>query len=397
MNFFILSLIKTGVITFALLTLLAYLQLVERKVLAHIQLRPGPYRVGPHGVWQPLADVVKLITKEGVIPPYVNTFFYLFSPILAVTLALIPIAVIPFGPEIEIFGVKTAMGLADLDIGVVFILAMSSIGVYSTALAGWASTSKYSLMGGLRGSAQMISYEVPLAFALAAPLLLVNTLSFREMVAAQSGYWLGFIPRWNIFALPAPQIFSFLIFLIASFAETNRVPFDLPEAEAELVAGFHTEYSSMGFASFFMAEYCNIVTICCVATLIFLGGWHPLFPEAFGSSFIPPLVCLGAAGILFFHGAQGVRRWDKYSFPAVGVVFLGLAGVLLIPALQPILIPFFWFSAKAGGLIFLFIWVRGTLPRFRYDQLMRFAWCFLFPVAVVNLLTTGLIVALTSK
>lgn len=394
MNFFLLSLIKTAIVTFALLTLLAYLQLVERKVLAHIQLRPGPYRVGPHGFWQPLADVIKLVTKEGVIPPGANKFFYLLAPVIGVALALTAIAVIPFGPEIEIFGVKTAMGLTDLNIGILFILALSSISVYAIALGGWASTSKYSLLGGLRGSAQMISYELPMALAVVAPLLMLNTLSLREMVDGQAGFYLGFIPKWSIFAAPVPQVFSFLIFLIAVFAETNRVPFDLPEAEAELVAGFHTEYSSMGFASFFMAEYCNIVTVCCVATVLFLGGWHPLWPAEYGSNFVAPLVFLVAAGILFYHGRQGLRRWDRFSFPAIGVVFLLLAAVFLIPALQPYLMPFFWFAAKAGAIIFVFIWIRGTLPRFRYDQLMRFAWTFLFPVAVLNLLITALLVAL---
>jgi len=394
MNFFLLSLIKTAIVTFALLTLLAYLQLVERKVLAHIQLRPGPYRVGPHGFFQPLADVIKLVTKEGVIPPGANKFFYLLAPVLGVALALTAIVVIPFGPEVEIFGLKTAMGLTDLNIGILFILALSSIGVYAIALGGWASPSKYSLLGGLRGSAQMISYELPMALAIVAPLLMLNTLSLREMVDGQAGFYFGFIPKWSIFAAPAPQIFSFIIFLIAVFAETNRVPFDLPEAEAELVAGFHTEYSSMGFASFFMAEYCNIVTVCCVATVLFLGGWHPLWPAEYGSNYVAPLVFLIAAGILFYHGRQGLRRWDKVSFPATGVVFVLLAALFLVPVLQPYIVPLFWFAAKAGTIIFVFIWIRGTLPRFRYDQLMRFAWTFLFPLAVLNLLITALVVAL---
>ena len=198
MNFFILSLIKVAVVAFVLLTTLAYLQWIERKVIAHIQLRVGPYRVGPHGLLQPLADVVKLITKEGVIPSHVNKFFYLMAPFVAVTLALISISVIPFGPEITIGPVTTWMQLTDLHIGILFVLAVSSVGVYGVALGGWASNNKYSLLGGLRSSAQMISYELPLALAIAAPLLLANTLSFREMVNYQSGYWLGFIPRWNV-------------------------------------------------------------------------------------------------------------------------------------------------------------------------------------------------------
>ena len=277
MNFFILTLIKVAVVAFVLLTTLAYLQWIERKVIAHVQLRVGPYRVGPHGLLQPLADVVKLITKEGLIPSHVNKLFYLMAPFVAVTLALISISVIPFGPEIKIGPVDTWMQLTDLRIGILFVLAVSSIGVYGVALGGWASNNKYSLLGGLRSSAQMISYELPLALAVAAPLLLANTLSFRDMVNYQSGYWLGFIPRWNLF----PEILGFIVFMIAAFAETNRVPFDLPEAENELVAGFHTEYSSMNFAAFFMAEYANMVTVTAVATLLFLGGWQPPFPAPY--------------------------------------------------------------------------------------------------------------------
>jgi NADH-quinone oxidoreductase subunit H len=399
MNFFLVTLIKFVIVAAVFMTALAYLQWIERKVLAHIQLRPGPYRVGPHGLLQPLADVIKLVTKEGLLPPQSNTLFYLLAPILAVSISLVSIAVIPFGPEVEVFGVKTNLGLADINIGVLFILAISSLGVYGVALGGWASNSKYSLIGGLRSSAQMISYELPLALAIAAPLLMVNTLSFREITVAQGGYWLGFIPQWNIFAGPFPQIFSFIIFLIAGFAETNRVPFDLPEAESELVAGFHTEYSSMAFAGFFMAEYANIVTVCCVATILFLGGWQPLWPSAMGSDFVPVVILFAASAILFYHGAQAskTRMWDRFSFPAFGLVFLVLAAAFLVPILKPILIPLFWFLAKAGVLVFLFVWIRGTLPRFRYDQLMRFAWTFLFPVAVVNLLVTGFLVAVTSK
>jgi NADH-quinone oxidoreductase subunit H len=397
MNFYVLSLIKAAVVAGVLLTLCAYLVWIERKVLGHIQLRPGPYRVGPHGLLQPLSDLIKLLTKEGVVPPHVDTFFYLLAPFLAVTLALISIVVIPFGPEVEIFGVKTNLGLADIDVGILFILALSSLGVYGIAIGGWASNNKYSLMGGLRSAAQMISYELPLALAIVAPLLLVNSLNFREIVAGQQGYWFGVIPKWNILAGPFPQIFSFLIFLIAAFAETNRIPFDLPEAENELVAGFHTEYSSMMFAGFFMAEYANISTICFVATSLFLGGWTPPWPARYGSDFVAPLL-FGAVGLmLLYHSSQAVRarKWDRYSFPVLAVVFLGLAGLFLVPVVKPVLVPLFWFAAKAGLLIFTFVWIRGTLPRFRYDQLMRFAWTFLFPVSVVNLLITGLLVALS--
>jgi len=395
-NFYIVSLVKVAVVAFVLLTTLAYLQWIERKVIAHVQLRVGPYRVGPHGLLQPLADVVKLITKEGLIPSHVNKLFYLMAPFVAVTLALISISVIPFGPQITIGPVTTWMQLTDLRIGILFVLAISSIGVYGVALGGWASNNKYSLLGGLRSSAQMISYELPLAIAIAAPLLLANTLSFREMVNYQSGYWLGFIPRWNLF----PEILGFIVFMIAGFAETNRVPFDLPEAENELVAGFHTEYSSMNFAAFFMAEYSNMVTVTAVATLLFLGGWQPPFPAPY-SDVVPILVFAFAGLIALYHGLHPARRMDKFTLPATALVFLGIAAIfglsLFVPVLNTILMALFWFCGKVLLLLFVFIWVRATLPRFRYDQLMRFAWVFLFPLAMINLLATSLVVALTSK
>jgi NADH-quinone oxidoreductase subunit H len=397
MNFFLLSLIKAAVVASVLLTTLAYLQWVERKVIAHIQVRLGPSRVGPHGLLQPLADVIKLITKEDLIPPYVDKFLYLGAPFFAVMMALLSISVIPFGGEIHIpyFG-NTWMQLADLNIGILFVLAISSVSVYGIAIAGWASNNKYSLMGGLRSSAQMISYELPLSMAVAAPLLLVNTLSLRQIVERQQGFYLGFIPHWSIFQTPMPQVFSFIIFMIAAFAETNRVPFDLPEAENELVAGFHTEYSSMKFAAFFMAEYSNMVTVCSITTTLFLGGWLPLWPVSAGSSFLAPLIFAFAGAIALYHGLNPARRRDRLTLPVVAVVFFLLAVLFLVPAVQAVLMPLFWFALKTGILLFVFIWIRGTLPRFRYDQLMAFAWKFMFPVAVLNLLVTGLMVALFS-
>jgi NADH-quinone oxidoreductase subunit H len=345
MNFYLLSAIKAAVVVGVLMLTLLYLQLIERKVIARIQVRWGPNRVGPHGLLQPLADTLKLLLKEDLMPPGVNRGLYLLAPFLAISLSLISISVIPFGPAVSIAGVPTWMQLTDLNIGVVFILAISSLTVYGVVLAGWSSNSKYPLLGALRASAQMISYELPLGLAVAAPLLLSNTLSLREIVVSQSHYYWGFLPAWNIFRGPFPQVIGFLIFMIAAFAETNRVPFDLPEAETELVAGFHTEYSSMKFAGFFMAEYANMITVCSMATVLFLGGWLPPFP-----------------------GLDAV--------PVVG--------------------PLFWFMAKTGLLLFVFIWVRGTMPRLRYDQLMRFAWSFMFPVAMANLMITGLLVALVS-
>lgn len=393
MEFYVITIVKVAIVAFILLTTLAYLQWVERKVIAHIQLRMGPSRVGPHGLLQPLADVIKLITKEGLIPPHVNKFVYVLAPFLSVCMALLAISVIPFGEQISVGPFTTWMQLTDINVGLLFILAASSMGVYGIALAGWSSNNKYALLGGLRSSAQMISYELPMTIAIAAPLLLVNTLSLREMVDAQAGFAFGFLPRWTIFQAPAPQIVGFFLFLIAGFAETNRIPFDLPEAENELVAGFHTEYTSMSFAAFFMAEYSNMVTICCVTTLLFLGGWHPILPAPV-STLIPPALFFGAGAICLYHGLNPARKLDRYTLPAFAVVFFALAGLFVIPALQSVIGPLFWFCAKTGFLLFVFIWIRGTLPRFRYDQLMNFAWKFMFPVAVINLLFTGLMVAL---
>jgi NADH-quinone oxidoreductase subunit H len=396
MTFIVISLIKIAIVMGVFMTTLAYLQWIERKVLSHIQLRVGPRRAGPHGLLQPLADTLKLLTKEDLMPSHVNRFFYLLAPAIAITLCLLSIAVVPFGPEINIFGVRTQMQITDLNIGVLFVLAITSVGVYGIALGGWASNNKYALLGGLRSSAQMISYELPMALAIVAPLLLLNTLSFREMVNGQGGYLLGFLPRWSIFQGPWPQIFGFIIYMIAAFAETNRIPFDLPEAENELVAGYHTEYSSMKFAAFFMAEYANMTTVCCIATLLFLGGWQPLFPAP-ASNFVPVIILLGAAALAFFHGMQPARKWDKVTLPVVGVILLVAAALFFVPVLNTILIPAFWFVSKVGFLLFVFIWVRGTLPRFRYDQLMRFAWGFLFPCALANLLITGFLVAFSSR
>jgi NADH-quinone oxidoreductase subunit H len=388
-SFIVISLIKTALVLAALLGTLLYLQWVERKVIAHIQVRPGPYRVGPHGLLQPIADVIKLMTKEDLIPPYVNKPLYLAAPFIAMTMALLSISVIPFGPTIEVAGYRTWMQLTDLNIGVLFVLAVSSMGVYGIALAGWSSNNKYALLGGLRSSAQMISYELPLSLAIAAPLLISNTLSLRQLVERQEGSILD----WNILHGPFPQILSFLIFLIAGFAETNRVPFDLPEAENELVAGFHVEYSSMKFASFFMAEYANMITVSCMAVLLFLGGWVAPWPARYGSSLAPVGIFAGAGVMALYHGMHSGHRRDRRTLPVFGAAFLGMAAVFLLPVVQAWLLPLFWFCAKVGSVLFTFMWVRGTLPRFRYDQLMGFTWKFLFPVAVANLLVTGFLVA----
>jgi NADH-quinone oxidoreductase subunit H len=394
MSFFvIITLVKIAIVFAVFMTTLAYLQWVERKVLAHIQSRTGPLRVGPHGLLQPLADVFKLLTKEDLMPPYASRFFYLLAPFIAVSLALVSISIIPFGPEVPVPGGSTFMEIGDLNVGILFILAVGAVSVYGIALAGWSSNNKYSLMGGLRSSAQMISYELPFTLVIVSPLLLANHLSFRAIAESQAGYYFNVIPRWSVFQMPFPQIFGFIIFMVAGFAETNRIPFDLPEAENELVAGYHTEYSSMKFACFFMAEYANMVNISCVATILFLGGWHPLFPAPY-SDWAPTAVFVVAALLLFAQSGKIGRKGDHITFPIFGFGALLLALLFAIPFLQTYLVPIFWFVAKAGFLLFVYIWVRGTLPRFRYDQLMHFAWTFLFPCALANLLLTALMVAL---
>ena len=339
-TYILVSLVKIAIALFVLLTGVAYTTLAERKVVARIQNRWGPSRVGPFGVWQPLADGLKFIFKEDITPPFVNRPIYLLAPALSLTMALTAIAVIPIGPWASVGGIHTPLQIADVNIGLLVILGLTSIGVYGVALAGWSSNSKYSLLGSLRATAQMVSYEIALGLSLVGVLILSGSLSLRDIVMAQSGTFLGFVPKWNIFA---GQFVAFFIYIMAAYAETNRIPFDLAEAETELVAGYHTEYSSMKFAMFFMAEYANMFTVACLATVLFLGGW-------LGPMFGPPL-------------------------------------------LQAVL-PVVWFVLKVLVFIFIYIWVRGTLPRFRYDQLMAFGWKFLFPLAIANILITALVVAL---
>jgi NADH-quinone oxidoreductase subunit H len=337
--FIIVSVIKSLIVLVVLLTAVAYTVWLERKVVGHIQNRWGPTRVGPFGLLQPMADGVKLLFKEDLTPPHVYKPLFIAAPLMAVTFALTSIAVIPFGNSITIAGVNIPLQITDVNIGLLLILGVTSLGVYGVALAGWSSNSKYSLLGGLRAGAQMVSYEIGLGLSLVGVIIQSGSLSLRTIVDAQGGRFLGFIPRWNIFH---GQLIGFFIYLIAAYAETNRIPFDLPEAETELVAGYHTEYSAMKFASYFMAEYANMITVACVATLLFLGGWH---------------------------------------------------GPLFGPALVRALLPLFWFGAKVFAFLFLYIWVRGTLPRFRYDQLMAFGWKLLLPLAIMNLVATAIAVA----
>jgi NADH-quinone oxidoreductase subunit H len=341
-TFIIVSLIKSVIALFVLLTAVAYSVWLERKVVGHIQNRWGPTRVGPFGLLQPLADGIKFLFKEDLTPLHVYKPLYIAAPMIAVTLALTSISVIPVGNWVEVGGIHTPLQITDVNIGLLIILGITSLGVYGVALAGWSSNSKYSLLGGLRATAQMVSYEVSLGLSLIGVLIMAGSFSLREIVDAQGGTFWGVIPRWNIFH---GQIVAFFIYLMAAYAETNRVPFDLPEAETELVAGYHTEYSAMKFAMFFMAEYGNMITVACLATLLFLGGWH---------------------------------------------------GPVFGPAWAQAILPVFWFVLKVFLFLFVYIWVRGTLPRFRYDQLMAFGWKVLLPLAIANLVVTALIVALKS-
>ncbi len=325
-----------GVIFFVLQIMAAVMVYAERKVAAFMQQRVGPYLVGPQGVLQPIADVVKLIFKEELRPKAADAFLFTLAPILSVTAAFLAFAPVPFGAPTDLFGLlpeRIPLVIADVNVAVLVIFAVASMGVYGIVLAGWASNSKYSLLGGLRSSAQMISYELAYGMSLATVVMFAGSMSLTEIVDAQRGYWnifgLEILPRWYIF----PMGIAFFVYACAGIAETNRAPFDFPEAEQELVAGYHTEYSSMRFAMFFMAEYINMVTVSAVAVNLFLGGWHgPFIPEQYG--------------------------WV-------------------------------WFIIKTGFLLFIYLWLRWTLPRFRYDQLMAFGWKVLLPLATVNLLLTA--------
>ncbi|CUI17357.1 NADH dehydrogenase I, H subunit [Candidatus Protochlamydia naegleriophila] len=315
----IVILIKSGLVMLVLFTAAAYMTFLERIVMARLQLRMGPVRVGPLGLFQPLADGIKLLCKERFQPADVETFVYWLAPGISLFTALFIFVLIPFGGVVEIGGRAVSLQIADLNVGIVFLLAFASLAVYGVVLAGWASNNRYSLLGGLRGTAQMISYEIPMGLSLLTVVLSTGTLSLREIVDAQQHHWL-------IWTNPV----SFLIYFITAFAETNRAPFDLPEAEQELTAGYHTEYGGMKFAIFFLGEYINILAVSSIAATLFFGGWH-----------------------------------------------------------GPGNIPVLWLLVKVAVFVFIFMWVRATMPRFRYDQLMSFGWKVLIPLAIVNLIVTA--------
>jgi NADH-quinone oxidoreductase subunit H len=326
------QLVLIVVVFHALLLSAAAMVWVERRLAAALQQRLGPIRVGWQGLLQPFADVIKLMFKEELRPKAADALLFALAPVISATCAFAAFAVVPFGAQTTFFGLLSEpmlLQVADVNVAALVIFAIASMSVYGIVLAGWSSNSKYSLIGGLRSSAQMISYELSYGMALVSVLLVGNSLSLTEIVNGQAGAWFGVIPRWFIFLQPL----GFLIFLTAGVAETNRAPFDFPEAEQELVAGYHTEYSSMSFAMFFLAEYVNMVTVSAVAADLFLGGWHgPFLPESLG--------------------------W-------------------------------IWFLLKVGALLFFYVWMRWTLPRYRYDQLMKFGWKVMLPASVLNLIVTA--------
>lgn len=323
-TFLVLMVAKIVVVFGLMLLSVAYMTWLERKILSDIQVRLGPMRVGPHGLLQPIADGLKLLFKEEIVPQAADRTLYLLAPVLALVPAFISFAVIPFGDRIRLFGQSIDLVIADVNIGLLYVFGVASLGIYGIVLGGWASNNKYALLGGLRASAQMISYELSLSLSVVGVVMLSQSLSLVQIVDAQARVWFIVL-----------QPIGFIIFLICAVAEINRAPFDLPEAETELVAGFHVEYSSMKFAMYFMAEYANMITVSAMATTLFLGGWR--------GPWLPPVV---------------------------------------------------WFLIKLYLFIFLFIWLRGTLPRFRYDQLMRFGWKVLLPIALVNIMVTAVFVAL---
>lgn len=397
----VVALIKIIVLLILLMTSLAYLTWFERKVVAHIQARWGPYRVGPHGLLQPLADGLKFLFKEDVTPDAADRFIYLLAPFLTLSLAITSIALIPFGPkEITIFGASTPLAITNLNLGLLFLFAITSMGVYGVALAGWSSNSKYPLLGSLRSSAQMVSYELSLTMSVVGVLLMAGSLDLSEIITAQQGFAWGFLPRWNILAGPLPQILGFFCFFVSAIAETNRLPFDLPEAEGELGGGFHTEYSSFKFAMFFMAEYASMITVSCLAAILFFGGWLSPFPQthAFAWTHYIPAAFFGLAGVaLIIHGVRYLTMFGRIVLPAAGLALGGLAFLLTRPGPKELAQGPFWFLLKVVIFLFIYIWVRGTLPRFRYDQLMAIGWKLLLPVSIANVVLTSLAIVVTQR
>jgi NADH-quinone oxidoreductase subunit H len=407
-GFWVLTIIKIALLLFIVLTVNAYLTWFERKVVAHMQSRIGPHRVGPHGLLQPAADGLKFLFKEDVMPAGVDKFVYLLAPFLALTLSLASLAVIPFGPKplpFSFFGRQIDLWITNPDIGLLILFAVTALGVYGVALAGWASNSKYPLLGGLRSSAQMVSYELALTMSVVGVVLMANSFSLTDIITKQDSSKYGFL-GWNIIGIHSfTQIVGFLCFFISAIAETNRVPFDLPEAESELVAGFHTEYSSFKFAMFFIAEYTSMITVSALCTILFFGGWNSPFPDTWTPThYLPGIILLPFGLWVIYDGIKYETIWGRLVLPVIGtgVAIIGallLAGVWIAPLHQAnefIQAPF-WLLAKIFFFLFFYVWARGTLPRFRYDQLMNIGWKLLLPVSIVNVIITAGVVLLRTK
>ncbi len=366
-----------------------YIVLVERKVMADMQVRLGPMRVGPHGLLQPIADAVKLLLKEDIIPERADKLIFWVAPLISVTAAMLAFAALPIGPFFQI---------AELNIGLLYILGVSSLGIFGIVLGGWASNSHYSLLGALRAAAQLVSYETSLGMAVVGALLLAGTLSTRAIIQMQADHGV-----WLVFAVPV----GFFIYLVASIAETNRAPFDMAEAESELVAGYMTEYSGFRWALYFLAEYTNMVVVAAVATTLFLGGWlRPFSGTSFFDflDFFPPMLMLLVAGYCFYRSPKQPVKVQRMFMAAVGLLCGLLALVFAAPLLASAgstvadakegLHGAFWFLLKVSGYLYVFMWLRFTFPRYRFDQLMRLGWQFLLPLSIVNVIGIGLALVL---
>jgi len=389
------TVVKIVLLLFIVLTVNAYLTWFERKVVAHIQSRWGPHRVGPHGLLQPLADGVKFLFKEDPTPAGVDKFVYYLAPLLALALALTSIALIPFGPDPlpwKLFGVPVYLGIAppDVNIGILALFAITALGVYGVALAGWSSNSKYSLLGGLRSSAQMISYELAMTMSVVGVLLMAGSFNLKRIIEAQAHHPEWGILGWNIW----PQILGFFCFFVAAIAETNRAPFDLPEAESELVAGFHTEYASFKFAMFFIAEYTSMITVSCLCSIMFFGGWLSPFPASWTFTHYFPSAVLIPFGLwVIWDGLRYETLFGRIILPGAGTAIAGLGAVfVLFPNVNEFIQGPFWLLSKIFVFLFVYVWMRGTLPRFRYDQLMSYGWKLLLPLSIVNVIVTSFVI-----
>ena len=344
----IITVVKTAVIYIGMIQVVPVMLIVGRRGAALIQDRPGPNRVGPFGLFQPIADVIKMMMKEVIIPSQVNRALYLLGPSLVLLPASLVIAALPFGDFFSVFDKPYLLQVANIDVGILYVLAIGSLGIYGILFGGWASNNKFSLIGAMRATSQIISYEIPLGLAACSAVLWYGSFSLREMVVTQVGTLFGVIPNWGVFCQPL----GFLLFFIAAFAETNRLPFDLPETEAELVAGFHTEYGPMDFGTFFMAEYMNMATMSGLMVAMYFGGWH--------------LPWIADATLLQWLGSRNI---------------LAILQVVTV-------------VTKMACFMVVYVWVRWTIPRFRFDQLMRLAWKNLIPLGLFNIVLTAVILYL---